>query len=150
MAWCISLPPARAEPSIAWEDLIKTITIVGHNISDIPSFYAEINRVMMADESWALGESLDAFDDLFYGGYGAIAGHADVTIVWQDIETSRSALGYETTRAFLRGKLRHPEIYDIAAIGRQLDALENGDGRTYFETVVAIVGDHDHVTLVGA
>lgn len=104
---------------------------------------------MMAEESWTLGESLDAFDDLLYGGYGALAGHTDVTLVWQDIESSKSALGYETTRAFLRGKLEHPEIYNITAINKQLDDLENGNGRTYFDTLVAIIGEHDTVTLVG-
>ena len=44
-----------------------TLTIAGHAIRDIASFYDEINRVFMACEDWSLGPSLDALDDLFYG-----------------------------------------------------------------------------------
>jgi hypothetical protein len=29
---------------------MKTLSIIGRNIGDIPTFYAEINRVFMAEE----------------------------------------------------------------------------------------------------
>ena len=129
---------------------MKTLTIFGRNISDIPTFYAEINRVFMAKEDWQLGESLDALNDLLYGGYGAIEGRERVRIVWQGVAASRAALGVETTRAFLARKLQRPAGFDVAAIGRQLDALNRGTGQTYFEIVVEIISDHRNIELVMA
>jgi RNAse (barnase) inhibitor barstar len=32
--------------------MVKRIVIDGKSIRDIPSFYAEVNRVFMADENW--------------------------------------------------------------------------------------------------
>ena len=127
----------------------KTLTIVGSAILDIATFYDEINRVFMADEDWSLGQSLDALDDLFYGGYGAIAGHAPVTLVWQDIEASRAALGIETTKAFLRAKLTN-KAFNASLVTAQLDALEQGCGKTYFDIVLTIIGDHPNLELVRA
>jgi len=127
---------------------MKTLTIIGRNISDIPTFYAEINRVFMAREDWRLGESLDALNDLLYGGYGAIEGRERVRIVWQDVAASRAALGVETTRAFLARKLQRPAGFDVDAIGSQLDALDRGPGQTYFEIVVEIISDHRNIELV--
>ena len=129
---------------------MKTLTIIGRNISDIPTFYAEINRVFMAKEDWQLGESLDALNDLLYGGYGAIEGREKVRIVWQDVAASRAALGVETTRTFLARKLQRPAGFDVDAIGRQLDALDRGTGQTYFEIVVEIISDHRNIELVMA
>lgn len=111
---------------------MKTLTIRGRDIRDVPSFYAEINRVFMTDEDWKLGESLDAFDDLLFGGYGAIAGSEPVELVWEDIDASRTTLGIETTRAYLLAKQRQPELYSGRIIQQQLDQLEKGDGSTYF------------------
>ncbi len=128
---------------------MKTLTIRGRYIRDIPSFYAEVNRVFMADEGWKLGESLDAFNDLLFGGYGAIAGSDPVEIVWEDIEASRAALGIETTRTYLTAKLRQPELYSVSVIQQQLDQLEKSDGSTYFDTILDIIRDHPNVELTG-
>ncbi|MEH3121593.1 MAG: ribonuclease inhibitor [Sphingomonas phyllosphaerae] len=128
---------------------MKTLTIRGRSIRDIPSFYAEINRVFMAGEDWKLGESLDAFNDLLFGGYGAIAGPEPVELVWEDIEASRVALGIDTTRAHLLGKLRQPERYSVAVIQQQLDRLEGRDGSTYFDTILDIIREHPNLKLAG-
>lgn len=128
----------------------NTLELAGRAIVDIPSFYAEINRVFMADETWALAESLDALNDLLYGGYGAIDGRAPVELVWRDMEASRAALGIETTRAWLLEKLQSPATFNTDVIRNQLDALERGDGQTYFDIILEIIGDHRNIMLVPA
>lgn len=130
--------------------MTKTLTIRGENIVDIPTFYAEINRVFMAGEDWQLANSLDALDDLLYGGYGAITGREPVRLVWQDMAQSRAALGIEATRAFLSEKMQRPDIFNVTVIGRQLDALRHGTGQTYFEIVLGIIADHRNIELVPA
>lgn len=128
----------------------KTVTIDGRAIIDIPTFYAEVNRVFMADEDWALGESLDALNDLLYGGYGVIDGREPVDLVWQDMEASKAALGIETTRARLLEKLQRPDLFAVDVLRDQLESLDRGDGKTYFEIVREIIDDHHNIVLVPA
>ncbi|WP_189654972.1 hypothetical protein [Paracoccus mutanolyticus] len=41
-----------------------------------------MNRVFMAAEDWQLGDSLDALNDMLYGGYGALHGAGSVRLRW--------------------------------------------------------------------
>ncbi|TDK29188.1 barstar family protein [Luteimonas terrae] len=122
------------------------LTLEGTRIHDIASFYDEVNRVFMADEDWQLGHSLDAFDDLLYGGYGALDGDAPVTLVWTAFERGREALGAGTTRAWLHSK-RDSGRYDSARMQRELDALDAGTGPTYFDIVLEIITAHPNIAL---
>lgn len=126
------------------------LQIEGAAIGDIPSLYAEINRVFMTGEDWQLGPSLDALDDLLYGGYGALAGHATATVVWRDIEHSRASLGVDATLAWLDAKLEQPGTFNADAISRQRAALARGNGQTYFEIVMEIFAVHPRIRLVPA
>jgi len=130
--------------------MTKTLTVSGRNIRDIPSLYAEINRVFMSGEEWELGESLDALNDMLGGGYGAIVGREPVRILWKDIAESRAALGFDATRNHLLSKLRRPDVYDAVAIARRIGELEAGIGQTYVDTVMAIIADHPNIQLVEA
>lgn len=125
------------------------LVLQGSAVSDIPSFYAEINRVFMADEDWQLGHSLDALDDMLYGGYGVLAGHENATLIWRDIEHSRSALGVETTRTWLQAKLDAEGTFNVRTIAAQLEALDAGEGQTYFQIVMEIFAAHPRIQLAG-
>lgn len=125
----------------------QTFTLHGSRIHDISSFYQEVNREFMADESWQLAESLDALNDMLYGGYGALRGNEPATLIWRDIAHSRAALGLDTTRRFLQNKIAQPERYNTRYIQQQLDSLESGQGATYFEIVMEIIADHPNITL---
>lgn len=129
---------------------MKTLTIDGSAISDIASFYAELNRVFMAGESWTLGQSLDALDDMLYGGYGALKGEEGVRLIWRDIDKSREALGLAATRAYYQAKLARPDRYDTEIARKALAALDAGEGPTYFEIVLEIIAEHDTIELVQA
>ncbi|MGH8036953.1 MAG: barstar family protein [Stenotrophomonas sp.] len=123
------------------------LVLAGSAINDIPSFYAEVNRVFMAHEGWQLGHSLDALDDMLYGGYGVLAGHENTTLIWLDIEQTRSALGEETTRAWLKAKLDGNGAFNVPALAAQLQALEAGEGQTYFQIVMEIFAAHPRIHL---
>lgn len=124
-----------------------TLVLDGSAIHDIASFYAEINRVFMANEDWQLGPSLDALDDLLYGGYGALAGHPTATVHWTHIAHSRAALGVAATRAWLQEKRTRPGIFNTPAIDAQLDALERGQGQTYADIVMDVFAAHPNLRL---
>lgn len=128
--------------------MTRSLTLDGTRIHDIPSFYDEINRVFMTGVDWTLGSSLDALNDMLYGGYGALDGDAPVTLLWTGFEASREALGVETTRHYLLEKLAHPERFNRAHFQQLLEALESGTGQTYFDIVLEIIGSHPKITLV--
>lgn len=128
--------------------MAETITIDGNRIYDIPTFYREINRVFMAHEEWELGESLDALNDLFYGGFGRIKGKEEILLEWKNFEQNRQDLGLELTKAFYRNKLKSPSVFNIPFIKQKLDELEAGKGKTYFEIILEIIGEHPNIRLI--
>lgn len=128
--------------------MMKQITINGNNIYSIPSLYAEINRVFMAEEDWQIGNSLDAFNDLLYGGLGAIRGDEKMQLIWRNIEKSKETLGYETTKAYYEGKLKAGSTFNREYFQEKLTALENGGGETYFDILMAIIAEHPNIELV--
>ena len=125
----------------------KSLVLDGGNIHDIPSFYDEINRVFMADESWRLANSLDALNDMLYGAYGAAQGDAPITLTWKDAEKSRDALGLDATRRFYRLKLQQPHRHDPGWVHARLADLEDGNGPTFFQMVVDLIAGHPRFEL---
>lgn len=121
--------------------------IEGGRIGGIPDLYEELNRHFMTGEDWQLGASLDALDDLLYGGYGALAGDDAVRIVWRDAAHSRDALGVAETVRWLREKLAQPGRFRSDDLQRQLDDLHAGTGTTYFERVLEVFEGHPEVVL---
>ncbi|WP_256728744.1 barstar family protein [Microbacterium oleivorans] len=128
--------------------MTDTFRLDGRRIRDIPSLYAELDRVLMPDEPWQLGESMDALDDLLYGGYGVLARATGARIVWTDHERARIALGVDATRAWYQGKLARPGLFAAGPAQAALDDLDRGAGATYFDLVVRVFADHPEVDLV--
>ncbi|MBC9246616.1 barstar family protein [Paracoccus sp. 11-3] len=118
----------------------------GSRFDDITGFYSEINRVFMANETWRLGESLDALDDMLRGGYGALHDTDTATLHWLHFDKSRHDLGYAATRGWLQAKLNRPG-FDRGHIQAQLEALERGEGQTYFDIILHIIAEHPHIRL---
>ena len=127
---------------------MKTIVIEGSRIHDIRSLYEEINRVFMQGEDWKLAESLDAFNDLLYGGFGAILHENEVKIIWNHAAQSQKALGFETTKIYYENKLMHPELYNVALFKAKLSDLISGKGPTYYEIIKEIIASHPKIQLV--
>ena len=126
----------------------KEIQIDGAKIQDLTSLYKEFNDKLMPNEDWELGESLDALDDLLYGGFGEINGNEAVRFVWTDFERMRELFGYNFTLNFYQNKLQYPEVFNIDLIQNSIDELQNGNGKTYFEIILEIVESHSNIELV--
>jgi RNAse (barnase) inhibitor barstar len=128
--------------------MVRRIAIEGNSINDIASFYEEINRVFMVGESWIIGHSLDAFNDLLFGGYGALQGAQLVELLWHNMDHSRRALGCQTTRVYYLEKLRPGSPYNKELFAEKLIALENGTGETYFDSIMAVLADHTEIRVI--
>ena len=128
---------------------VYKIILEGKDIVDIPSFYTQINAQLMQGEDWSLGESLDAFNDLLYGGFGAAKDADLLEIEWHDIDISRKHLGIETTKAYYQAKIQHGKPYNTALFQEKLQALAQGRGPTYFDILIEIIQSHrDRVRLI--
>lgn len=126
----------------------KEIIITGKNIVDIASFYREVNSVFMANENWEIGESLDALNDLLYGGFGIMNSGGGFEIIWNDIELSKAALGYEATRLYYLDKLKPGSPYNKPHFTKKLDELDLGAGKTYFDIIMEILSEHPDIKLI--
>ncbi|SJN49467.1 hypothetical protein FM107_18760 [Sphingobacterium sp. JB170] len=102
----------------------------------------------MQDVDWKLGHSLDAFSDLLYGGFGLIESTEPIDLVWLNFEKNRTDLGRELTLNHYRQKLLKPNIFNMEIIDAQIDELEQGRGKTYFDILLEIIGEHENITLI--
>jgi len=128
--------------------MTKRICINGSNISDKESLYQEINRVFMANEDWNIGESLDALNDLFYGGFGLTSGNEPIELTWKNFDHNKELFGFDFTMEFYQEKLKLPEVFSNKIIQQNIRELENGKGLTYFETILEIISEHKNITLI--
>lgn len=126
----------------------KKIQIDGSKIQDLTSLYKEFNDKLMPNEDWELGESLDALDDLLYGGFGEINGNEAIRFVWIDFERMKELFGYDFTLNFYQNKLKYPEIFNKELIQNSIEELQNGNGKTYFEIILEIIESHSNIELV--
>lgn len=126
----------------------KEITIDGTRIFDKKSLYEEINRQFMKNESWQLGESLDAFDDLLYGGFGEIKEQEEVRLIWENFEENKKLFGFDFTLNFYNEKLKDPERFDSKGIESKIDKLKKGEGQTYFDIILEIISEHPNIELI--
>ncbi|ARO15832.1 barnase inhibitor (plasmid) [Ketogulonicigenium robustum] len=129
---------------------MATFTLDGRSFDDIPGFYRQINALFMTGAAdWALGDSLDALDDMLYGGYGRLAEQPDGphTLIWTDSAKSETDLGRAATEGWLRAKIARPDVYAPGPAARQLAALLDGSGQTYFQILVELFNQHPNITL---
>ena len=128
----------------------KEIVIDGSRISDKKTLFEELNRKFMQGEDWEIGESLDAFNDILYGGVGVIKGNEPILLTWKNFEESAAQLGREFTIDFYQQKLQHPELFDATIIQERLEELRNNKGQTYIEIILEMIAEHQQIEFVKA
>ena len=128
----------------------KQIIIEGTKITDKASLYEEFNQKLMPNEDWKMGESLDAFNDVLYGGFGEIVGNEAVQIIWKNFDENKNLFGYEFTLNFYQEKLKFPEKFNVAFFEKSINDLKKGIGKTYFEIILEIIADHPNIELIKA
>ncbi|GAA5150646.1 hypothetical protein GCM10025768_15950 [Microbacterium pseudoresistens] len=126
---------------------IERFRIDGAAIGTIDDLYDQLNALLMADEDWRMGANLDALDDVLYRFDHDLARAPHAEFVWDGHAHSERALGLETTRRWLEAKLDRPGMFNESGIRRQLEQLLDGEGKTYFEIVCQVFGDHPGVRL---
>lgn len=127
---------------------VLRLKIDGNKVKDIPSFYEVLNDLVMKEEDWKLGQSLDAFDDMLYGGYGILAGYDVLELEWSNMEVSREKLGVATTLKYYQDKLGSDLPHNKEYFRQKLEVLKRGEGQTYFDIILEIIQEHKNVILL--
>ncbi len=128
----------------------KTFIIQGGTIHDLETLYAAFNKTFMENENWELGQSLDALNDLFYGGFGTMPPGEPVDIIWQDFEQNKNLFGKDFTINWYEQKLDQNQHYNIKWVRERLSDFWKGKGQTYFEIILEIIAAHKNIRLIPA
>ena len=126
---------------------IITIQINAHNFSDLPTFYDEMNRLFMKDVDWKMGHSLDALNDILYGGFGVFNPGEPVLVRWLNASKSRADLGTDETKKNYQMKIEQGYPYNVKLFQEKLTELENDQGQTLFDIIIEIFTDHKNIEL---
>ncbi|WP_029150855.1 barstar family protein [Microbacterium indicum] len=121
--------------------------IDGLAIHGIPDLYEQFDREFMREEDWRLGESLDALDDVLYRLDAETRAGDPAIVAWCDHARARETLGVAATERWLEGKIARPGTFDADRFRADLAALRAGTGKTYFEIVLEVFGDHPLIDL---
>lgn len=113
---------------------IPIYVIDGSEAHTWPEIVASINAFIPNSE-WQ-GNSLDALDDILYGGYGT---PEEFIVIWKASEASRQALGPKETLSHFKNM---PTIKYLNAKGDF--AFQP---RTLFEVLVDIFEGHENIEL---
>jgi RNAse (barnase) inhibitor barstar len=123
------------------------IIIEGDHFSDLDGFYEEMNRLFMKDVDWRMGNSLDALNDVLYGGYGVYNPGEPVLVLWRHVSGSRKDLGAEETKRNYQMKIDQGYPYNVTLFKEKLAAIEDGTGPTLFDIILEIFTDHKNIEL---
>lgn len=119
-----------------------TLHLEGSEMPTIAAFYEQVNAQLMQSEEWKLAESLDAFDDLLYGGLGDWKDFPHKVIVWNNASRAAQSLGREITIQFYQKKIYDGSPFNQQLVREKIQALEEGKGQTYFEILIEIIESH--------
>ncbi|WP_278352263.1 ribonuclease inhibitor [Chryseobacterium gleum] len=125
----------------------KMIVINGGHLSSLDGFYEEASSVLMKDVDWKVG-TLDGFDDILYGGFGAFENKEEIEIIWKESQKSKEDLGFVATHEFYENKIRQGQPFNIKLIQQKLNELTDGKGQTLFEILIEIIESHKNITLI--
>tara|TARA_A100000171_G_scaffold49203_1_gene57806 strand:- start:970 stop:1272 length:303 start_codon:yes stop_codon:yes gene_type:complete len=88
----------------------RTIVIDGTKISDIESFYGEVEFAFTKGLNWKTGRNLAAFSDLLCGGFGVHEYEEPIKVIWENFTYSKTKLGNELTEIILKIIQGHDHI----------------------------------------
>lgn len=125
----------------------KTIIIQANNFSDLAGFYEEVNQLFMKGMDWKMGHSLDALNDILYGGFGVFSPGEAVIVVWDNFSKSKKDLGPEETMRNYQMKINKGYPYNVNLFQDKLAEIQNGNGATLCDIIIEIFEDHKNIEL---
>ena len=110
----------------------------GRRTASLEAFFDEFSRVVLG--GIPLGPSLDAFNDVLRGGFGAP--EDGFTLRWVHSADARRQLGYPETARQLELHLARCHPDNRQQVELELSQARRGAGPTVFDWLVEIISDH--------
>jgi RNAse (barnase) inhibitor barstar len=125
----------------------KTIIIDGNNISNLKTFYEEIDRILTKDLDWKTGHNLDAFNDILRGGFGVAEYKEPIILIWKNASKNKNDLGIKATKRFYKIKIcmNKYSLSNVQNWKGKLKQLFHKNGKTLFTIIVDIIKEHEHI-----
>jgi RNAse (barnase) inhibitor barstar len=124
------------------EDGRPVLVVDGDAFTDFPGFVREFSKLL---DNHAWNGNLDAFHDILRGGFGTPEG--PWILHWINADRSRDALGREAEIDRLEALIRAAHPSNKAGIRARIERARVGAGPTLFDELVAIIREHDDITL---
>jgi hypothetical protein len=121
----------------------KVYAVDGSRFSTLAECAAEFTRVLGWTTPW--NGNLDAFNDFLRGGFGTP--DEGFVLTWQHSDLSRQRLGYGETLHWLEERVHDCHPSNVAHFQERIAAARRQEGETLFDTLVAIVRDHEDIKL---
>jgi hypothetical protein len=121
----------------------KVYVVDGSQFSTLAECAAEFTRVLGLTMPW--NGNLDAFNDFLRGGFGTP--DEGFTLIWRHSDFSRLRLGYGETLLWLGERVHHCHPSNIPQFQERIASAHQQKGETLFETLVAIVRNHEDIEL---
>jgi RNAse (barnase) inhibitor barstar len=125
----------------------KTIIINANHFSDLAGFYEEMDKLFMKGVDWKMGHSLDALNDILYGGFGVFDPGEPVLVLWHNVSKSKQDLGHDATKKNYKMKIDKGYPYNVKLFQDKLAEIEKGNGQTLFDMIIEIFEDHKNIQL---
>ncbi len=121
----------------------KVYVVDGSRFTTLAETATEFTRVLGLTMPW--DGNLDAFNDFLRGGFGTP--DEGFILTWQHSDISRRRLGYRETLHWLEERVRYCHPSNVAHFQERIAAARRQEGETLFDTLVAIVRDHEDIEL---
>jgi hypothetical protein len=121
----------------------KVYVVDGSRFSTLAECSAEFTRVLGLTMPW--NGNLDAFNDFLRGGFGTP--DEGFVLTWQHSDISRQRLGYGETLHWLEERVHDCHPSNVTRFQERIVAARRQAGETLFDTLVAIVRDHEDIEL---
>jgi hypothetical protein len=121
----------------------KTFVIDGIRFATLAEGAAEFTRALELTMPW--NGNLDAFNDFLNGGFGTP--DDGFVLIWRNSEISRERLRYAETLRWLEERVHNCHPSNVAHFQDRILAAQRREGETLFDTLVAIIRDHDDIEL---
>jgi len=125
----------------------KVFIIDGENFNNFKGFCKEFSNVVLSGK-YQWNGSLDAFNDILWGGFGDIEGEEEYTIIWRNVAKSRKDLGYSETIKRLYKVLESCHPSNEEKVIQEISNAKMEKGPTLFDLIEEIILDNKNVTLI--
>ena len=116
----------------------RTYIINGSKFLSLEEFSQHFSEVVLNNYRWH--GNLDAFNDIFRGGFGTPKG--GFVLRWENSDLSRERLGYSETAKWLEERITKCHPSNVPHFEKRQGEAKQEKGETLFDMLIEIIRTH--------